>query len=273
MKHLGDITKIDGAKIAPVDIVTFGAPCQDLSQAGLRRGMKHEARGDEETTRSGLFFEAMRIIKEGRDNELDGTGADDAIRSGRKHYRYAIYENVPGALSSNGGHDWQAVLTEFVRVVVPSAPPVPMPQSGRWSCCGNIYGVGMDGQPFTVAWRLHDAQYFGVAQRRKRLCVLADYAGTTAPWILFDAQHERTTEDGTPYSVERNAGGRSGREVSAVTESVCGNPAESGEAWERTSASVEGCSDGTDAGECDGSISFQERAGRAGGGQRNTDPA
>lgn len=125
MKHLGDITKIDGATIPAVDVITFGAPCQDLSVAGLRKGMLHADLGDEETSRSGLFMDAVRIIKEMRENE---------IRSGRTGVhvrpRYAIYENVPGAFSSNGGKDWQTVLTELVRIVCPDAPAVPLPDRG-----------------------------------------------------------------------------------------------------------------------------------------------
>ena len=97
MKHLGDITKIDGHEIQPVDVVTFGAPCQDLSVAGLRKGMKHESQGDEETTRSGLFYEAVRIIKEIRENDIRNNGRTDVL----VRPRWAIYENVPGALSSN----------------------------------------------------------------------------------------------------------------------------------------------------------------------------
>lgn len=98
MRHLGDVTKINGAEIEPVDIITFGAPCQDLSVAGLRKGMKHEGHGDGETTRSGLFFEAIRIIKEMRNADRKRGRAGELIRP-----RYAIYENVPGAYSSNLG--------------------------------------------------------------------------------------------------------------------------------------------------------------------------
>ena len=126
MKHLGDITKINGAEITPVDCITFGAPCQDLSVAGARAGMKHEANGDEETTRSGLFFEAIRIIEEMRENDRLSNG-----RTGQYvRPRFAIYENVPGAFSSNGGKDFQAVLNAFVKVADPEAPDVPMPNGG-----------------------------------------------------------------------------------------------------------------------------------------------
>lgn len=96
MKHLGDITKINGSAIEPVDVISFGAPCQDLSIAGLRKGMKHEEAGDDETTRSGLFYEAIRIIKEMREQSGTSSKSDQLVR----RPRYAIYENVPGAFSS-----------------------------------------------------------------------------------------------------------------------------------------------------------------------------
>ena len=129
MKHLGDITKLNGAEIPVVDVITGGSPCQDLSVAGLRKGLKHEENGDEETTRSGLFMDQLRIIKEMRANE---------IRSGRTGVhvrpRFMVWENVVGALSSPGkentGKDFQAVLTEIVRVVEPNAPDVPLPPGG-----------------------------------------------------------------------------------------------------------------------------------------------
>ena len=187
IRHLGDITKIDGSTAPIVDIVTFGAPCQDLSVAGKRAGMKHEAVGDDETTRSGLFFEAIRIIKEMRehDRQLRMQGADDIGRPLRP--RYTVYENVPGAFSSNSGEDFIAVLEETVKVADKDAV-IPEPE-GKWPPCGCIVGEGSDG-PYSVAWRVHDAQFHGVAQRRKRLCVLADYNGLTAPKILFEYGRE-----------------------------------------------------------------------------------
>lgn len=192
MKHIGDVKKIDGAKIEPVDIITFGSPCQDVSVANTaRRGMKHEDMGDDETTRSGMFFEAIRVIREMRGKDGTDSKSDQLVR----HPRYAIYENVPGAFSSNSGADFQTVLTEFVKVADENAPDVPMPEKGKWPHSGSIAGVGDNGRPFSVAWRLHDAQWWGVPQRRKRICVLADFDGDTAPWILFDPQFERTSED------------------------------------------------------------------------------
>lgn len=111
MRHLGDVSKIDGAKIEPVDIITFGSPCQDMSVAGKRAGIKHEGKGDEETTRSGLFMEAVRIIKEMRQ-----------ATNGR-YPAFAVWENVPGAFSSNKGEDFRLVLDELIKIVEPEAPP------------------------------------------------------------------------------------------------------------------------------------------------------
>ena len=125
MRHLGDITKISGWNVEPVDVITGGSPCQDLSVAGLRKGMKHEERGDGETTRSGLFMEQIRIVKEmrERDRSLGRSGRD--VRP-----RYMVWENVPGAYSSNSGKDFQAVLTEIIRISEPNAPDVKMPNGG-----------------------------------------------------------------------------------------------------------------------------------------------
>ncbi len=104
MKHLGDVSKVSGAEVEPVDVITFGSPCQDMSVAGKRAGMQHAAKGDEETTRSGMFYEAIRIIKEMR-----------AATNG-EYPKYAVWENVPGAFSSSKGHDFRCVLEEFVKI-------------------------------------------------------------------------------------------------------------------------------------------------------------
>lgn len=234
IRHYGDITKIDGTKIEPVDIITFGAPCQDLSVAGLRKGMKHEDAGDDETTRSGLFFEAIRIIKEMREHDRATGRTGELIRC-----RYAVYENVPGAFSSNGGRDFQAVLTALVRIVEPGAPDLPLPDKGGWSHSGGFYGVGADGQPFSIAWRQHDAQYWGVPQRRKRICVLADFAGLTAPWILFDPQYQRVSEDGAPYQTESDFGGLAGQQIRSQRESLSGHIEQSRETGQGTSPGTE----------------------------------
>ena len=143
-------------------------------------------------------MEQMRIIKEMRNADRNRGRADDSVRC-----RYLVWENVPGALSSgkdeNGkpkkGADFQAVLTEIVKVADPTAPDVPLPENGRWPKQGSLWGVGINGIPFSVAYRLHDAQYFGVPQRRKRLCVLADFNGLTAADILFDPKFERMPTD------------------------------------------------------------------------------
>lgn len=164
MKHLGDITKIHGDKIEPVDCITFGSPCQDLSIAGRRAGLAGE--------RSGLFMEAVRIIKEMRSstNGLCPT--------------FAVWENVPGAFSSNGGEDFRAVLEELARVEQPDASiPRPSGRVGRWSKAGAIAGNG-----WSLAWRQLDAQYWGVPQRRKRIALVADFGGQRAAEILFERE-------------------------------------------------------------------------------------
>lgn len=160
--HLGDVTQLDGAAVEPVDVVTFGSPCQDLSVAGRRGGLAGE--------RSGLFFHAVRIIKEMRE------------ASHGRYPRYGIWENVPGAFSSNKGADFAAVLTSLVQVVDPTAPRVPVP-AGGWPYAGCLVGGG-----FSLAWRVLDAQYFGLAQRRRRIYLVCDFAGQSAPEILFDPE-------------------------------------------------------------------------------------
>lgn len=170
MKHLGDITKIRGDQIEPVDCITFGSPCQDLSIAGHRAGLAGE--------RSGLFMEAVRIIKEMR------------LSTNGLHPTFAIWENVPGAFSSNGGEDFRAVLEELARVEQPDVSiPRPSGRRGRWSKAGAIAGNG-----WSLAWRQLDAQYWGVPQRRKRIVLVADFGGQRAAEILF----ERTGVSGNP---------------------------------------------------------------------------
>lgn len=122
MIHLGDICKINGAEIPRVDVITFGSPCQDVSVAGARKGIVHTEHGGEETTRSGLFFEAIRVIREMREADKEDGRADEFIRP-----RFGILENVPGLFSSNKGEDFRAVLTEIVRIAEPDAPDAPMP--------------------------------------------------------------------------------------------------------------------------------------------------
>ena len=178
MIHLGDITKIRGDEIPPVDCITGGSPCQDLSVAGKRAGLEGE--------RSGLFMEQIRIVKEMRERDRRAGRTAWAVRP-----RFMVWENVPGAFSSNGGKDFQAVLTEIVKIVEPDAPPVPLPDKGKWPKAGCLYDeMGR----WSIAYRLHDAQYWGVPQRRKRLCVLADFNGLTAAELLFDPQYRRETQ-------------------------------------------------------------------------------
>ena len=173
MKHLGDVSKINGAKIEPVDVITFGSPCQDMSVAGKRAGLKHENKGDDKTTRSGLFYEAIRIIREMRE-ATDG-----------RYPTFAVWENVPGAFSSNKGEDFRCVLEEFVRICDEKLS-VSRPANGRWNPAGEIMGDG-----FSVAWRTLDAQYWGVPQRRKRIYLVADFAGGRAGEILFEREDLR----------------------------------------------------------------------------------
>lgn len=157
MKHLGDITQINGAEIEPVDIITFGSPCQDLSVAGKRKGLEGE--------RSGLFMDAVRIIREMR----------TATRG--QCPRFAVWENVPGAFSSNKGEDFRAVLSEIAET------EIPMPRSGKWANAGMVRTERID-----IAWRTLDAQYWGVPQRRKRIFLVADFGGQCAGEILFEQE-------------------------------------------------------------------------------------
>ena len=181
MIHLGDITKINGAEIPPVDVITGGSPCQDLSVAGKRAGLQGE--------RSGLFMEQIRIIKEMREHDRSTGRADEYLRP-----RYMVWENVPGALSSGDpkGEDFRIVLEETARVVEPDAV-IPRPEKG-WSKSGCVMGDG-----WSIAWRIHDAQFWGATQyvngrvwqlgtpqRRKRISLVADFRGGSAPEILFE---------------------------------------------------------------------------------------
>ena len=167
MIHLGDITKINWFTVPPVDVVTGGSPCQDLSVAGKRAGLAGE--------RSGLYMEQIRCVKELRqaDEQRGRTGI--AIRP-----RYMVWENVPGAFSSNGGEDFRAVLEEAAKIAQPHAV-IPRPPKGKWTNSGAIMGDG-----WSVAWRVHDAQFWGVAQRRRRISVVCDFGGLSAPEILFE---------------------------------------------------------------------------------------
>lgn len=166
MKHLGDITKIKNAPF--VDCITFGSPCQNLSIAGKREGLAGE--------QSGLFIEAVRIIKEMRE------------QSGGLYPTFAVWENVPGAFSSNSGEDFRTVLEELARIAEASVS-IPRPKNGKWAKAGFICG-----NDWSLAWRTFDAQFWGVPQRRRRIAVVMDFGGQRAGEILF----ERTGVSGNP---------------------------------------------------------------------------
>ena len=160
MKHYGDVSKMNGADIEPVDIITFGSPCQDMSIAGRREGL--------DGSRSSLFYEAIRIVKEMR------------CKTNGRYPRYIIWENVPGAFSSNKGADFQSVLEEVCSV---KGYEIHTPRPERWANAGEIVA-----DDFSLAWRVFDAQYWGVPQRRKRIYLVADFAGGSAGKILFESE-------------------------------------------------------------------------------------
>ena len=158
VKHYGDVSKLNGADLEPVDVITFGSPCQDMSLAGKRAGL--------DGARSGLFFQAVRIIKE--------------MRARYQKPRFIVWENVRGALSSSCGNDFRKVLEEICSV---KKPDVSIPESEKWNNSGLIVG-----DDFSVAWRVLDAQYWGVPQRRKRIYLVADFDGDSAGKILFESE-------------------------------------------------------------------------------------
>lgn len=189
---MGDITKLIGAELPPVWMVTGGSPCQDLSVAGKRAGLGG--------ARSGLFMEQIRVIKELREHDRAAGRTGKSIRP-----RFMAWENVPGALSSNKGEDFRAVIEETCRIADDTVS-IPLPKKGKWASVGSIVGDG-----YSVAYRIIDAQYRGVPQRRRRIFLVADFAGECAAEILFK-----------PYGVSWH-------------------PAQSGEAWQVTSGIVEDC--------------------------------
>lgn len=185
MKHYGDISQMDGGKIEPVDIITFGSPCTDMSVAGRRAGLEGQ--------QSVLFYQAIRIIKEMR------------CATNGKYPRYIVWENVPGAFSSNSGEDFKAVLEAVIGVAEPETQ-VPIPEKNRWPYADCYMGDG-----WSVAYRVLDAQFWGVPQRRKRIYLVADFAGGRAFDILFKS------------------------------EGVSGYSAESFRSWQRTAGSAADC--------------------------------
>ena len=184
MKHLGDITKINGAEAPVVNVIIGGSPCQDLSLAGKRKGLTGE--------RSGLFMEQLRIIKEMREADEARGRTDEHIRP-----RFMVWENVPGAFSTNGGKDFGAVLHETVKIACHNAPPVPM-FGNKWAKSGCL--VDVDGK-WSIAWRVFDAQFWGVPQRRRRIALVADFGGQSAPEILFErkSMSRNFEESGTAW--------------------------------------------------------------------------
>lgn len=277
MKHVGDITKLNGAELPVVDILTGGSPCQDLSVAGKRAGLAGE--------RSGLFMEQIRLIKEMRENDKRTNGRTDATA----RPRFMVWENVPGAFSSNGGEDFRAVLEETARIVDKNAD-VPRPAEG-WESAGAILGDG-----WSIAWRVHDAQFWGrtirdidtgnvlklgTPQRRRRIALVADFNGGSATEILFESY-------GLPGDFEQ---GQESREGTSESIGGCTDPASRViEDWisavnssaihqqdliqsdlgiARTLASGTHASGShlTKTLVTSGAISFQERAGCAGGGK------
>ncbi len=162
VKHYGDVSGLKGGDLEPVDIITFGSPCQDMSIAGKRAGL--------DGARSGLFHQAIRIIKEMRE------------KTNGQYPRYCVWENVPGAFSSNGGDDFKAVL-EAVIGVKEEGIEVPSPENHRWPKSDILLGDG-----WSVAYRVLDAQYWSVPQRRARIYLVADFAGGSAPEVLFKSE-------------------------------------------------------------------------------------
>lgn len=210
MEHLGDITKMIGSEIEPVDVIIGGSPCQDLSIAGKRAGLAGE--------RSVLFMEQIRIVKEMRDAEKQCGRTNQFIRP-----RFMLWENVPGAISSNKGEDFRIVLQETARIAEPDAS-IPRPPKGKWRTSGCILG-----DRWSIAWRILDAQFWGVPQRRRRIALVADFGGHAAPEILF------------------------------VRQSVCGDIKESGAEGETIAAGIEKS--------VGSAVALRMRAGCEGGGK------
>ena len=161
MKHLGSVTEVHGDQVEPVDIITFGSPCQDISKAGKRAGIK-------KGKRSSLFFEAIRIIEEMRN------------ATANKFPRFAVFENVTGILSSSGGEDFRTVIQAFCDIIK-KGDTIPRPTEGRWESAGAVLGEG-----YSIAWRSYDSQFWGVPQQRKRIFLIADFRSDRAGQIYFE---------------------------------------------------------------------------------------
>lgn len=222
MNHLGDITRINGAEIPPVWCITGGSPCQDLSIAGKRAGLAG--------ARSGLYMEQIRIVKEMREHERSIGRTNELVRP-----RYMVWENVPGAYSSNGGEDFAAVLEEAVRIAEPGFSLPRLPDKQKWTKAGGIVGDG-----WSVAWRTHDAQYWGVPQRRRRISMVVDFNGFTAGDILFE--RFGGAEDSGVHEAVSDSGRESRSEVQPYGESVRRDPPKGGTAREETAGGAANCS-------------------------------
>ena len=206
MIHLGDITKIHGGEASIVDVVIGGSPCQDLSIAGKRAGLAG--------ARSGLYMEQIRIIKEMRERDRRMGRTGEFVRP-----RYMVWENVPGAFSSNGGKDFAAVLEEAIRIAEPEAPDIEVPEKG-WNTWGGYHDEV--GGRWSVAWRVLDAQHWGVPQRRRRIALVADFGGDTAWEILFNRQSmsgypaESGAEGERPSADAESGAGGAGKDAGSV---------------------------------------------------------
>lgn len=195
MKHLGDVTKINGAEIEPVDVLSFGFPCQDVSVAGKRKSVKHKDKGDDETTRSGLFWEAIRIIEEMR------------CATNGEYPKFAVFENVPGLFSAEKGETFRTIVEGLIQIVEPTAVMPDVPKKG-WAYADSYVGTG-----WSFAYRVFDAQYIRTAQRRRRVYAVLDLGGQRARKILFEREGLRgntptcgTQRKGTPSDVEGSVG-------------------------------------------------------------------
>lgn len=204
MKHYGDITKLSGYALPPVDVITGGSPCQDLSVAGKRQGLAGE--------RSGLFMQQIRICKEMRKADEQRGRTNQSIRP-----RYMVWENVPGALSSRKGEDFRAVLEETTRVVEPNAV-IPRPPKGKWRKSGCVMG-----DRWSIAWRVLDAQFWGVPQRRRRIALVVDFGGKSAPEILFvrqsvcgDSEVGGTASEASPGNFAAGFNGKAGAKARGI---------------------------------------------------------
>lgn len=236
MKHLGDITKINWFEVEPVDVVTGGSPCQDLSVAGKRAGLAGE--------RSGLFMEQIRCVKELRQADVQRGRTGEFIRP-----RFMVWENVPGAFSSGKpkGADFAAVIEEIIKVAEPGAVVhVCVPDRG-WPKSGCYYAE--DGS-WSIAYRVHDAQYWGVPQRRKRIALLADFGGLSAAEILFDPKLRRKARGGEQDAVVGDSGAGSGREVQTERKGLSGHFEQSGTEREEAAGAAGSRFSGNNSGGC-----------------------